>query len=422
VTEKRANLSPLEAIDRSLADWDERLRRVDDNLLALESDSVYQVLSQKKSTLEGVTKARVGPALDALAQLFEQRAQLSDMIARARAVRESISTIKFWDNDDKLREIRALLEDASIHVGTTTTPLSKRSLLDSGPTDVAATPDDLLKAMGNAFTLARDAVAQVSAAWSKLEPRAEDAERAVTDAKKRAASFGRANEVDLELAAITRELTDLRASVAKDPLGATQTFEGAVFPRVQALAHRFDAMEAARDRAHAANARATKMRAELERAYQAARRELDTATVKYVVAKRALPSLVARELVDGLDAWSAKLKDTMAANRWSAAEIGLTRWIEAAGGYLASTEEVCRATHALDEKKAELAGRLSARRAQAKSLATRGASIDPALDDRARDVESLLAKTPLALADAELAVDAYESVVVALATRLRGQH
>ena len=93
----------VEAIDQLLTAWEERLKRVDDNLLALEADATYQALSgsttNRRAPLEGMTKARVGPALDALIQLFEHRERLTEVLDRAKAVRESISTLTFWNTD-----------------------------------------------------------------------------------------------------------------------------------------------------------------------------------------------------------------------------------------------------------------------------------------------------------------------------------
>src|SRR5258706_9555766 len=78
------------AIDALLAAWDERLRRADENLLALEAEPTYQMLAgpgDLHATLEGTTRTRVEPALGALTELFEHRARLTEVLDRAKAIR-----------------------------------------------------------------------------------------------------------------------------------------------------------------------------------------------------------------------------------------------------------------------------------------------------------------------------------------------
>jgi hypothetical protein len=122
-------------------------------------------------------------------------------------------------------------------------------------------------------------------------------------------------------------------------------------------------------------------------------------------------------LLSGLDAWIGKLEGTVAAGRWSSAEVGLTRWRATANQYLASDKAVTRAAEALLGRRAELSGRLSARRAQAAALAARGLTLDPVYEAWAKAAEALLRKKPMQLSDALHAVETYESGVIALAVQ-----
>src|SRR5262249_37230389 len=141
------------AIDPLLASWDERLRRVDENLLALEAEPTYQMLAgAPRAPTDGVTRARVEPALDALAQLFEQRVRLTAVLETATAIRATFSSL--WGNDEKVAEIERLLYGPSIKVASRHTPLAQRSLLDAATSDIAWTPEDLLRAMAKAFETA----------------------------------------------------------------------------------------------------------------------------------------------------------------------------------------------------------------------------------------------------------------------------
>ena len=81
------------AIDDLLAQWEEHLRRVDENLLALEGEPTYQMLSG--ATLDGQTKRVVEPALEALRNVFEQRGKLTSVIDRAKELRIPLFTAWF---------------------------------------------------------------------------------------------------------------------------------------------------------------------------------------------------------------------------------------------------------------------------------------------------------------------------------------
>ena len=110
----------LEQADELLSAWDERLRRVDENLLALEGDATYQMLAGRagrRASLEGVTRAQVDPALDAVGQLFDDRERLRVVIDRARELRAGLSSMTFWGKDEKLRELERLLSGRSIVTG-----------------------------------------------------------------------------------------------------------------------------------------------------------------------------------------------------------------------------------------------------------------------------------------------------------------
>ena len=92
--------------------WEERLRRIDDNLIALEGEPTYQMLAGSgRATLSGETKRVVEPALAALDDVFVHRGELDALVARARDLWEGRG---FWDKDDRERELTALLAGRSI--------------------------------------------------------------------------------------------------------------------------------------------------------------------------------------------------------------------------------------------------------------------------------------------------------------------
>jgi hypothetical protein len=409
----------VEAVDRMLAEWEERLRRVDESLLALEAEPTYQMLAPRpgpassqaaRVRLEGETKRVVEPALEALTELFEQRGRLTEVLDRAKEVRASMSGLAFWANDEKEREIQALLHGPSIELPPQTTPLARRALLDPGAHDVRVVPEQLLGAMAAAFERARDAVVSVQHAWERLEPSMAAVAQRVSDARAAAESLGVEPGVHDELAAVERDLESVRVRVARDPLGTSADVEARLVPRVESVTSRLADLVALRDRVNDGTARA---RAELDELRHTHARALDAVTrLPHEIHGAIAPGAPVDDgLVEGLAPWLDKIEDAARAGRWPTAEVGLAKWREAAGAYRSNDGKIAGAFEKVIGRREELAGRLSARRAQAAALAARGVVIETVAEQAAREAERLLVERPTHLARATEAVEKYERLV-----------
>lgn len=403
----------IEAIDRVLGEWEERLRRVDESLLALEAEPTYQMLAPRTRTrapLEGETRRVVEPALEALRELFEHRGRITEVLENAKEVRASMSALTFWGNDEKERQIQQLLYGPSIELGQEMTPLGRRVLLDPGARDVRIAPEQLLAAMATAFEGARDAVIAVQNAWATVEPSLDAMGKRLEEARKAARSLGVEPGVEDELATLDRDLEAMRVRLARDPLGASVDVTARLAPGIDAVTARLGELGAVRDRAHDGLARARQLLDAVRKAHADARdaavrmpREVDGASA---------PGTPTDDgLIDGLGPWLAKIEAAAVAGRWQTAEVGLARWREAAQGYLDQDGKLARALAAVVGRRDELVGRLSARRAQAQALAARGGAVDPAAESAAREAEALLALRPTPLGKALALVERYEKLV-----------
>jgi hypothetical protein len=417
--------TPLEQIDLLLAAWDERLRRMDENLVALESEAIYQILAGKagkRPALEGVTRQRVHPALDAVTELFENRERLAAVVNKARGIRASISALTFWDTDEKIAEIDKLLRGPSIELGPRVIALSQRNLLDRSHHDVILEPERLLGDMVHAFEAARTVLLDVSRAWESLDPAMTGIERDMTALRALAAELhppgkeGEPAKAGDELAVAEAELAALRARVQKDPLGVDEGVARGIVPRLTALRTRLDAELAARTRVLAALdvARATRRRIDEVHERALAR---DAELAREIEGRPDLPRPLDQALLEGLDQWLHKIEGTIEGRRWSPAEVGLGRWQATAEHYRAVDEEAAGRAEAVLGLRGELSGRLSARRAQAAALAGRGHALEPAAEARAREADELLRRRPTPIAEAARAVEQYEAAVVARSGR-----
>jgi hypothetical protein len=403
-------------VDALIASWEERLRRVDENLIALESEPTYQMLSGRageKPSLEGVTQERVLPALLALGPLFEDRARLTEVVDRAKEIRTSVG---FWDKEQKLHEIQSLFYGPSIRLAPSHIPLSRRNLLDPASADVVVVPEQLLFAMANAYQVARDAVTEVAEAWARLEPFLEGVERELASLKTTAKDLGDAS-ASPELDWLDAELGRLRSQVARDPLGVAGGVEAVLTPRLRALRSRLTEQHATKGRVATGLDAAAALERECARGHASAKDARARAFTEVFHAN--LPASVDDTLMAGLSAWREKLEATALAGRFGPADVGLKRWNETARSYLAEDKAVASALEGLLAERTELVGRLSARRAQLEALVAKGTPVDPDLIARGQAAESLLRARPTALADAARAVDAYEAEVVRLAERAR---
>jgi hypothetical protein len=404
-------------VDELLASWDERLKRIDENLIALESEPTYEILTSvrgQKAVLEGVTRERVEPALSALAELFEHRARLTEIVERAKEIRARAS---FWDKDQRLHEGKEILYGPSIKMASPPTPLAQRNLLDPVGNDVAVVPERLLEAMAQVFTAARDAVTAVARAWARLEPVLEGAEGELSSLQAIAGEVGLTSEVAPEIDWLTRETARVRALVSKDPLGVSGGIDAALLPRLAELRRRLRELKGKKDRVEQGLRDAVQHEREARDAHRRAREALGRAGLE--LSGAAFPSMVDDAMLNGLVPWRERIAETARAGRFGPADVGLTRWTETVRAYAAQDEAVVANVEAAFRERAELIGRLSARRAQIDVMAARGVELPPGLAERARAIEALLSARPTPVRDAAKSLEAFEAEVVALAARAR---
>jgi len=411
-----------EEIDQLIASWDERLRRVDENLIALEGEPTYQMLGGGRASgsgragLVGETKARVGPALDALGDLFEHRERLNVVVARAKKLREDLS---FWNKDEKLAEIVALLGGPSITLGTRQLPVAQRNLLDAATSEVAIVPEQLLNEMVRAYQLARDAVAEVGAAWGRLEPLLLDIEREVALVQAEATALDQEEATRTELEQIASLLARVRTTVSTDPLGVTGSVDSDLAPRVSQLRAKLSDLANHKASVTRGLSAAAALLSELAEADRMAMEAVVHASREFAGFEVGATARAARqEVVQGLIPWREKIESAAKAAHWKAADVGLARWLEVAHGIVAAQREVIRVANGAEQTRTELGGRLSARRAQATALASRGIVAPVELEQLARDAEATLRARPTDLAKAARDIDRYEAAVRALTARV----
>jgi chromosome segregation ATPase len=407
-------------VDRALAEWRSRLEVVDDNLRELDDEPTLRKLEGRPGVpavvLEGATAARVGPALRSLRDVWAYRDRLADAIDRAQELRKSV-VLKPWAEGKQMQAIDDLLNGPSITLQSAkTTPLALRSLMTSAQERNMVTPASLLRAMESSFADARDAVFAVDAAWDKLLPSLVKIGRELEALRTRAATLGLDVDADADQLACT--LDGLRRQAECDPLGALESSAADLEPRLALLRARIDALEHNRASVQADLANAETMLERLE-STNAAAADVQRRCQAEIRDPRGLRPALDAGHIEGLRPWLATLRATADKGNWSAARVGLDRWLASAADYLATAEAARAANSAPLEQRDQLAGLLSARRAQSEDLARRAMYLDPEVEEAARQAKALLAEVPCRLAEAEAQVTRFDAAVSKLAQSAR---
>ena len=390
----------LQDIDQALAAWSNRLAAIAGNLLELQAESTYQLLTGKgggvKLQLAGATKARVEPALGAMLNIFQNYEALHSTIQQAAKLRENLP--KLFGADEKLREIRHLLFERCIELPEVDLPLEQRTLLsglDRVKNRVSA--DELLAAMTRTFATARDAVLAVDAAWHDLAARIDATEARIRGAKTAATRV----VTDLQTAEVM--LDALRAKVRADPLGALSDLDTRVEPVLTRVNKTVEAAE--------------KVRTELLDAWMKydelvrGHREALTAaaeTKTKVLDLSGLKVPAADEKVAGLKDWLDRLGTKLAEGAADAVGVGLRNWRTAANECGSQDRAAAAASKGALAARLELRGRLDALKAKARVY---GLSEREAFADMAGKAEALLYARPTDLNRAADSVVAYERML-----------
>ncbi|MFO0660081.1 MAG: hypothetical protein U0165_09665 [Polyangiaceae bacterium] len=406
----------LTYIDRMLSMWDERLRQVDENLLALESDSTYQLVSAasvgRGVELNGLTREKMDLAIDAIGDLFEGRRKLAEVVDKAKASRSSISMISFWSSDDRVAEIEEQLVRPSIVLDLPSAPLSQRRLLQPGPVAGKITAEQLLAQMAQGFDRARDILLEVGRAWARIDAQLDKMAQQCLALDETATTEGLRELVSAELDAAQQMMDDIRDNADRDPLGMTLDIARTLTPVIESVQVRLDNARAIRERvtsrlneAQSLLQRWRDQRADVESAQQ-------TLPLEFVgVGER--PISESSSITDHA-LWLERLSAAVQSGHFQSADVGLERWFQSASAVVALDDSVLNSFRSLMARRDELLGRLSARRAQAEALRRRGAVLDEGARLSADRAAQLLSRRPTMLADATDALESFEQGVAAM--------
>jgi hypothetical protein len=363
--------------------------RISDNLVQLELDSDRQLLEATK--LAGASAAAWSAASATLTELWRQKALLEELLERAEKLRRA----------RRADELLALLEDASIELGSAEVPLAERSLLSGSRVAQRCSPDALLASMSASFDEVKETVAHIGGAWERLVPQIDDARTLLQEAAAIAAELGEPGLCDLESAAQT--LDALSARVTTDPVSVSAEDVDRLLRDLRAIHDELQGAAAMKRRFAATIDNAQELLDQLQTAVRTARAAHDELLVKI-----SSPAAAAPEAAEGLGSELAAIAELADRGSWSEARRALTAWTELVEGRLQDARQALDANRAPLEERNRLRAMLEAYQVKAKRLSVLE---DPTLEDIFTRAREALYTAPTNLALATELVRSYQQAV-----------
>ncbi len=385
----------------SIAPADAELQRLETavaaiatNLVDLDDNPARKDLDRTRLT--GRTATAWADATDALTRLWEGYRMLTEVIARARLLRDQ----RRLSDTDRAAFVHQVL-GASITLSTSTVPLAQRGLLGAGQVSTTCTPGELLSAMESSFHTAVTVATRAAEVWHRALPAAADAAAALEHVRALAGGSALLAEAD-------RRLTAFTATLAGDPLGVDES----VLAGIRELIARADA-----ERTSAAELRENLGRrlADAHRlATELAGAEQQAQVAAAAVADRFRERDVRRVRGGDLRPDLAAIDALAAAGQWALISPRLADWSRRARERLAALREAAARNAGLLAERNELRGRLDGYQAKALRLGLGESGDLTALSEAAR---SALYTAPCDLDAARAAVDAYQDALTATIAR-----
>ena len=393
-------------VDRALAGLARKVRTVAANLHEFQGLIEYRLLlgtgAEPGDHLTGETRSRVVPAFQAMQRLSLQLGDLHELLDRATELRGTAATLR----PEQVEELGAMRFGPSIRLLRGRVPIELRRMDEDPESYLRITPDDLLRALENAFEFARDVMLDVRAVVTRAGPALAVAARAAGALEARARELGEAALAE-ELAGARHEIETLREQTVRDPLGMAEEAERAVEPRLARARIRLSEVESRRDAISVDVRRAAALLVEIETVHTAAEREYRWA--REMIERP--PNLVAPPdpaLLHGSGTGLApRLRhiETMTQDgAWRSAGEAPDAWLREAERMLDEGRRALAANRAPRERREELRGLLGPPRDE---RAKPGRDEDPEVGVLAERARTLLWTAPTDLDEASRAIEAY---------------
>ncbi|MEH2250005.1 hypothetical protein [Nostoc sp.] len=331
-----------------------------------------------------------------LFQYFDLLVQTVDQASRLRQ-----QLPRFLPTEQKIAEIKQLLTGASIHLSVMQTPLAERELLSATQQPNAIAPVQLLFVMTQAFSVARDAVLAVDAAWANLEFILKDAESQILLGQNLAESLNQG--YCSELVQAREVIASVQGRIEQDPLGVIAEIDGQIKPLLAQVKLVLEQAQKRQAQLQEKLAIADDLLKQLIKLHSQSLAAFAESQEKVLYLTQHTP--LAQEQIDALSQWLTRLENKLEEGLVNPVMLGLDNWISIAREYIVGEQQAYTANSTLLQTRRELRGRLDA--LKAKALAW-GLIEDITLVDLAQQAKQLLYIRPTPLEKASELVSQYE--------------
>ncbi len=401
----------LDQIDAELAAWKKSLGAAAQNLMDLYSLPTYQRLAGSngvpKAALQGISAARVYPALDGLAKLFAMFDDLQRSIDQASELRQRMNP--FFASESKVREIEDLLHGKSVKLPVEPVPFQQRTLAIAPDTVQAVTPAELMAAMERSFTTARDVVLSVDAAWQKLGMALGQTMTELAGLRTEAERW-KVNLPALANAATAMEA--IRTQVETDPLECAEEFDSSVEPVLRQARNALARVRTQHDQVERAFVNARKLMNQLIDLHQASIASWNDRRLKVTCLTEPIQPQD-EQTIQALSDWLQRLEEKFRGGMLEPILVGLERWNKGANECVSYERAALNANQSPVNERNELRGRLEALKAKARA---HGSAEHPDLTRISTEATQVLFNRPTPIDKASALVVDYERVLRKLTT------
>ena len=387
-------------IDHTLGLWNSQLATAAQNLMDLQSHPTYKRLTAPNGGLQGRTAAQAALAVNTLSMLLRYYELLQGAVGRAEELRRDLPVL--FGSEQRVGEIRRILEGRSIQLPAVPVPLGQRGLLSGMENVNSISPAALLSTMAKAFEETKAIVLAIDAAWETLGRNIEAASSRVAALQEDLALLDEADRAMLREAEV--KLDQLSQAAANDPLGAENELAAGITSRLYELGNKVTQSKRLREQVTADLYTAEALLSAVQSAHRDACGTYAEVCEKIAAVTSSRPKPDGE--IEALASWLERLKTKSSEGVIAAVGVGLRNWTAAARETLGSDRAVLEESKRLLETRSELRGRLDALKAKARAYSM---AEEQGLMVLAEQARHLLYSRPSALDRAASLLSEYEA-------------
>ncbi len=398
----------LQDLDNALGLWNNQLATAAQNLMDLQSHPTYERLAAPHNGLQGKTAAQAALAVNTLSMLLRYYELLQGAISRAEELRRDLPVL--FGSEQRLGEIRQILEGRSIQLPPVQVPLGQRGLLSGIENVNCISPAALLSTMAKAFEEAKAIVLAIDTACESLGKNIEAASNRITALQSDLPLLDEADRAQLWEA--EAQLQQLSQAAGNDPLGTEDELAAGINSKLYELGKKAAQVKKLCEQVLADLRTAETLLTTVQNIHRDACSAYAEACEKVASAHPSRPKPDAE--IEALSSWLERLKAKGSEGALAAVNVGLRNWTNAAQGAFRSDRISAEESRRRLDARSELRGRLDALKAKARAYSI---AEEQDLMVLAEQAQRLLHHRPSALDQAASLVSEYETKLNFLARK-----